>query len=103
MGTRRPSTLVKAAAASTHVCFHLKKGALSGILYRTLGGVQGPIHTNNIESAWAVLKRAHHGSHHHYSVKWTPLYLAEAGWKWNERGRVPEQSFDRFLRDCMET
>ena len=64
--------------------------------------MQGPIHTNNIESAWAVLKRAHHGSHHHYSVKWTPLYLAEAGWKWNERGRRSEESFDRFLCDCME-
>ena len=39
----------------------------------------GEVHTNTIESAWAVLKRAHHGSHHHYSRKWLPLYLAEAG------------------------
>ena len=32
----------------------------------------GEVHTNTIESAWAVLKRAHHGSHHHYSRKWLP-------------------------------
>ena len=63
--------------------------------------VKGDVHTNNIESAWAVLKRAHHGTHHHYSRKWTPRYLAEQGWKWNERHTEPADSFAAFLHGCM--
>lgn len=62
---------------------------------------KGDIHTNNIESAWAVLKRAHHGTHHHYTRKWTPMYIAEQGWKWNERHTEPADSFAAFLRGCM--
>ena len=61
----------------------------------------GEVHTNTIESAWAVLKRAHHGSHHHYSRKWLPLYLAETGWKWNQRYTKPEDSFARLLAGCV--
>ena len=61
----------------------------------------GDIHTNNIESAWAVLKRAHHGTHHHYTRKWTPMYLAEQGWKWNERHTEPTASFAAFLVGCF--
>ncbi|MDE2845228.1 MAG: IS1595 family transposase [Gemmatimonadota bacterium] len=45
----------------------------------------GPIHTNTIEGFWALLKRAWYGSHHHYRVKFTPLYVSEAAWKYNHR------------------
>lgn len=45
----------------------------------------GPVHTNSIESFWAIVKRAWYGSHHHYSRKYMPLYIAEACYKYNRR------------------
>ena len=45
----------------------------------------GAVHTNTIEGFWSLLKRAWYGSHHHYKRDYTPLYVAEAGWKYNER------------------
>ena len=45
-------------------------------------------HTNGIEGFWALVKRAWIGQHHHYSVKYMPLYLAEACFKYNRRGRT---------------
>jgi len=45
----------------------------------------GHVHTNSIESFWAIIKRAWYGSHHHYSRKYMPLYIAEACFKFNRR------------------
>lgn len=45
----------------------------------------GHTHTNSIESFWALIKRAWYGSHHHYSRKYMPLYIAEACYKYNRR------------------
>ena len=45
----------------------------------------GLIHTNTIESFWALVKRAWYGSHHHYSRKYMPLYIAETCYKFNRR------------------
>lgn len=47
--------------------------------------VDGIIHTNTIESFWALVKRAWYGSHHHYSRKYIHLYIAEACYKYNHR------------------
>ena len=38
----------------------------------------GEVNTNTMEGFWSFVKRAWYGSHHHYSVGYTPLYLAEA-------------------------
>ncbi len=43
------------------------------------------IHTNTIEGFWSFVKRAWYGTHHHYSTGYTPLYLAEACYKYNYR------------------
>ena len=40
--------------------------------------VDGDVHTNTIEGFWSLLKRAWYGTNHHYSVRWIPLYVAEA-------------------------
>ena len=56
----------------------------------------GDIHTNSIEGFWALIKRAWYGSHHHYSKKYMPLYIAETGWKYNERKNP--NAFESFLR-----
>jgi transposase-like protein len=45
----------------------------------------GPIHTNSIESFWALIKRAWYGRYHHYSCKYMPLYITEACFKFNRR------------------
>ncbi len=50
----------------------------------------GHVHTNTIEGFWAGVKRAWYGSHHHYSRKYMPLYIAEACFKYNRRNSGDE-------------
>ena len=56
----------------------------------------GATHTNTIESFWSLIKRAWYGSHHHYSRKYMPLYVAEACFKYNRRKSAT--AFDSSLR-----
>ncbi len=60
---------------------------------------EGSVHTNTIEGFWSLLKRAWYGSHHHYGVPYTLLYVAEACWKYNERKNVGP--FGGFIRGCF--
>ena len=61
--------------------------------------VDGIVHTNTLEGFWSLLKRAWYGQHHKYKVKFLPLYLAEACWKYNNR--KVEDPFDFFIRGCF--
>lgn len=54
------------------------------------------IHTNTIEGFWALLKRAWYGSHHKYTLKFTPLFVAESAWKYNNRKTA--NPFDAFMQ-----
>ena len=56
-------------------------------------------HTNTIEGFWALVERAWIGQHHHYSVKYMPLYLAEACFKYNHRGR--KDGFENSIAICV--
>ena len=58
----------------------------------------GGIHTNTMEGFWSFVKRAWYGAHHHYSTEYTPLYLAEACYKYNYRH---ENIFAKFLTESM--
>lgn len=58
----------------------------------------GELHTNTIEGFWSFVKRAWYGSHHHYSTGYTPLYLAEACYKYNYRN---ENIFTKFVRESI--
>ena len=60
---------------------------------------KGELHTNTIEGFWSFVKRAWYGSHHHYSTGYTPMYLAEACYKYNYRS---VNIFDKFLRESVK-
>ena len=62
--------------------------------------VDGDKHTNTIEGFWSLLKRAWYGQHHHYSVEYTPLYVAERCYVYNNRHR--DTIFWKFLNDSMK-
>jgi transposase-like protein len=45
--------------------------------------VRGDVHTNNIESFWALFKRGYVGIFHHFTVKHLRRYIAEFEMRWN--------------------
>ena len=61
--------------------------------------VDGDKHTNTIEGFWSLLKRAWYGQHHHYQTVYTPLYVAEACYKYNYRDM--DSVFDKFLNESI--
>ena len=71
------------------------------IINHSLAYVEQLTHTNTIEGFWSLVKRAWYGTHHHYSVKYMPLYLAEACWKYNNREKNGE-AFRDTLKGMVE-
>jgi transposase-like protein len=53
------------------------------------------VHTNGIESFWALLKRGIYGIYHHISVKYMQRYVNEFTF------RINDNSFDRLLKQCV--
>jgi len=56
---------------------------------------RGEVHTNSIESVWAVLKRGVHGTFHHVSKKHLNRYVDEFAFRLNA-GRVSRHTLDRL-------
>jgi transposase-like protein len=50
--------------------------------------VRGIVHTNSIESFWALLKRGIIGTYHNVSKDYLPLYLAEFQFRFNNRNNA---------------
>lgn len=57
--------------------------------------VRGTVHTNSIESVWAVLKRGLHGVYHHASRKHLHRYVDEFTFRLNA-GNVARHTLDRL-------
>ena len=69
------------------------------VINHSVAYADGETHTNTIEGFWALLKRAWYGSHHHYSRRLAPLFIAEAAWKYNHR--EDDSAFSAFLRGVV--
>ena len=63
--------------------------------------VNGDVHTNSIEGFWAGVKRAWYGQHHHYTKKYTPLYIAESVFKYNTRQLSSSEVFIKAMNATL--
>lgn len=63
--------------------------------------VRGDVHTNSIEGFWASVKRQWYGQHHHYSKKFTPLYIAESVFKYNNRKLTAGEVFIKAMNATL--
>jgi transposase-like protein len=59
----------------------------------------GDIHTNTIESFWAIVKRAIYGIYHKVSVKYLQQYINEFSFRYNHR--EIDSSFDLILKNAI--
>ena len=60
--------------------------------------VNGKLHTNGIESFWAMLKRGHKGTYHKMSNKHLGRYVIELAERHNMRGEDPVKQMATVVR-----
>ncbi len=66
---------------------------------RTKTFVDGDIHTNTIESFWAIVKRAFYGTYHRISIKYLQDYINEISFRYNNRDI--DSSFNLVLKNAI--
>ncbi len=69
------------------------------VIDHTKGFVNDFIHTNNVESFWAILKRGVYGIYHHVSVKYLQTYVNGFCFRFNNREN--RDMFDLALRQVV--
>ena len=60
--------------------------------------VEGDVHTNSIESVWALFKRQVNGTHHWVSKKHLQSYVNEMTWRFNRRDMKEGQRVNDLLK-----
>ena len=80
---------------SSNIYDHLTGVLPHGRIDHSVAYVWGDIHTNGIESFWALLKRGIAGSYHHVSPKHLQRYVDEYCWRANQASGV---TFDALLQ-----
>ena len=63
--------------------------------------VRGSVHTNGIESFWALFKRGYHGTYHHMSGQHLWRYLTEFGGRHNVRNADTEAQMRGLARGLV--
>jgi transposase-like protein len=88
--------------STLHTDEHAAYRGLNGLFFKSesvnhSGGeyVRGTVHTNGIESVWAVMKRGLHGVYHHASRKHLGRYVNEFAFRLNE-GNVKAHTLSRL-------
>ncbi|MCY4288382.1 MAG: IS1595 family transposase [Aestuariivita sp.] len=76
-----------------------KKVYQSATINHKVSYADSDTYTNSIEGFWSLIKRAWYGSHHYYTAKWMPFYVAESTWKHNQRKNT--DAFGTFVRGCF--
>lgn len=59
--------------------------------------VRGVVHTNTIENIWNHFKRGLRKTHIKITDKYVHLYLTEACWRYNSKGKLPMHLFNEVL------
>jgi len=77
---------------------HLKRFAEHHIINHKVWYVDGNIHTNRIESFWAILKRGIAGQFHKVSLKHLPKYIDEFCYRYNNRKASGGVLFDATIQ-----
>ena len=63
--------------------------------------VDGNVHTNSIESFWALLKRGMFGQFHSVSRPRLQSYIDEFCYRYNMRAEKPEAAFEKTINKCL--
>lgn len=84
--------------SANKVVLHRRCNHKAGYVTRDLfTGQFGAIHTNTIESFWAIVKRSIYGQFHHVSKKYLPLYLNELSYRYNQRNQEKPWGLEGIL------
>jgi hypothetical protein len=77
--------------------FGIERHLPHGVIRHKSEYVRGPIHTQSIESYWAILKRGLYGTFHHVDAGYLGQYLNEFEYRYNARTISDAERFSALM------